>query len=101
MRQDMDGMDKPQKTRRKRVLLQVQAEPGSRVFVAGTFNNWNPENKPLKQRTGDGLFSTHLVLPKGTYEYKFVINGTWTVDPECQSWSKNQLGSLNSVLKVH
>jgi hypothetical protein len=35
----------------KKVLFELPAEPGSQVFVAGTFNNWNPTANPLKDRS--------------------------------------------------
>ena len=32
----------------KRVRFQLNADPNAEVFVAGTFNNWNPaETRPL------------------------------------------------------
>ena len=41
-----------------------------------------------------------FTLAPGEYEYKFVINGTWCVDPNCKEWRQNTLGTLNSVLRV-
>ena len=48
-----------------------------------------------------GVFTTTLTLPPGIYEYKFVINGIWTLDPDPdRDWTQNGLGTLNSVLRV-
>ncbi|MDD5705163.1 MAG: glycogen-binding domain-containing protein [Kiritimatiellae bacterium] len=88
------------KPRTKRVVFSVRAEPGSVVGVSGDFNNWAPEGKPMSDKMGDGLFKTTVNLAPGVYEYKFVINGTWCVDPECKEWVQNSLGTLNSVLRV-
>ncbi|MGI6495231.1 MAG: glycogen-binding domain-containing protein [Kiritimatiellia bacterium] len=88
------------KVARSRVTLAVRAEPGSSVFVAGDFNGWDPTAKALTDKAGTGLYKAILLLAPGTYEYKFVINGTWTVDPECKEWVKNNMGTLNSVLRV-
>lgn len=82
----------------KRVKFEIQAEPGSEVYVAGTFNSWNPKQNKLREKTG--VYSATLLLPKGRYEYKFVINGVWCVDPKCQEWVPNNYGSLNSVVSV-
>jgi len=85
---------------RRRVAFEVSAEPGSEVFVAGSFNDWNPARNPLRDRTGDGAFRTSLLLHPGRYEYKFVINNVWSIDPECRNWTPNAEGSLNSVRLV-
>ncbi len=78
----------------------MSAEPGSKVFVAGTFNNWNPTANPLKDNPDSGHFKTVLPLSAGIHEYKFVVNGVWTVDPKCAKWTSNGHGSLNSVLRI-
>jgi 1,4-alpha-glucan branching enzyme len=82
----------------KRVKFEIQAEAGSEVYVAGTFNSWNAKQNRLKEKSG--VFGATLLLPKGKHEYKFVINGVWCVDPKCQEWVPNNYGSLNSVVTV-
>lgn len=86
------------KPSRKRVNFSIEAEPGSKVSIAGTFNDWDPEKTPLTEKKG--VFSKSMLLAPGRYEYKFVINGIWTVDPECPDWVPNGHGSLNSVIEV-
>lgn len=80
-----------------RVTFSVRAEVGSKVFLAGCFNGWDPTAKPMTDKNGNGVFACTLNLPKGRYEYKFVINGTWCADPECTDWVQNDMGTLNSV----
>lgn len=80
-----------------RVTFSVRAEIGSKVFVAGSFNNWDATAKQLEDKKGTGLYTAIVVLPKGTHEYKFVINGAWCADPECKDWVQNDVGSYNSV----
>ncbi len=93
-----DAAETPAK---KRVVLSVKAEPGSTVYVAGSFNEWDAAEKKLVDKRGDGVFTTTLTLPPGIYEYKFVINGIWTLDPDPdRDWTQNGLGTLNSVLRV-
>ena len=84
--------------KRKRVQFELSVEPGSEVFVAGTFNNWNPTANRMKDNPGSGHCKATLVIPAGTHEYKFVVNGVWTADPNCEEWAPNGCGSLNSVL---
>ena len=39
-------------------------------------------------------------LPPGRYEYKFVIDGKWKIDPRAHQFSPNSFGTLNSVIEV-
>jgi 1,4-alpha-glucan branching enzyme len=75
------------------------SEPESEVYVAGTFNDWDPKATPLHRHNGTHRGS--LRLPPGRHEYKFVINGVWCADPECPGWVPNEYGSLNSVIEVN
>lgn len=68
-----------------------------KVQVAGDFNNWDPQSL-RKQK--DGTFTLNLELAPGTYEYKFIIDGTWTVDPDNSAWALNPYGTLNSVAVI-
>lgn len=83
---------------RRRVKFSIAAESGSKVFVAGSFNDWDGEKTKLAEKSG--VFSKSVLLAPGRYEYKFVVNGIWTVDPECADWVPNGHGSLNSVIEV-
>jgi len=84
----------------RRVTFQLAANPKSDVFLTGTFNNWDPARHRMKDTRSNGKYTITLVLPKGQYEYKFVVNGSWMVDPECQNWVRNSLGTLNSLITV-
>jgi len=83
-----------------RVTFSVRAEVGSKVFLAGSFNNWDPTAKEMVDKKGDGLFTVTVSLPAGSHQYKFVIDGTWCADPECADWVQNDHGTLNSVKHV-
>ncbi len=80
-----------------RVSFSVRAEVGSKVYLAGCFNGWDPTAKQMTDKDGTGTFTCAVNLPKGKYEYKFVINGIWCADPECTDWTQNDMGTLNSV----
>ena len=84
----------------KQISFQITAAPGSTVYVAGTFNDWDPKDCPLKDNPNSGIYKATLALPPGRHEYKFVVNGEWHVDPNCSEWVPNGQGSLNSVVSV-
>lgn len=84
----------------KDIQFEICAEPDSKVYVAGTFNNWDPTSHPLKHQPEEGVFCGKIQLPVGKHEYKFVVNGVWQLDPQCPHWAINELGTLNSVIHV-
>ena len=69
------------------------------VAIAGTFNNWRPETTPMVDM-GHGRWLKELVLPAGTYEYLFVVDGGWLADPLAQATTPNPFGGVNSVVTV-
>ena len=91
----------PAAPKAERVVLTVQADPGSTVYLAGSFNSWDPQGLRMVDKDGNGLYSVSVTLAPGIYEYKFVINGVWTLDPDPdRDWTQNGLGTLNRVLRV-
>lgn len=51
--------------------------PGTIQGVLGG-GNWNPaDNITQMEHLGDGVFQFITFLPKGSYEYKVAINGSW------------------------
>ena len=83
---------------KRRITFEFRADAGADVSVAGTFNDWDPTKKKLTGK--GGIYKAVMMLPPGRYEYKFMINGKWCVDPECPEWVTNGVGSLNSVLVI-
>jgi 1,4-alpha-glucan branching enzyme len=69
------------------------------VCVAGTFDNWRPDAKPMHP-LGGGRWLKETVLPPGTYEYCLVVDGKWMPDPLARETVPNPFGGVNSVLKV-
>jgi hypothetical protein len=69
------------------------------VCVAGTFNDWEPEAKPLHP-LGGGRWLKETVLRPGTYEYCLVVDGKYMPDPQARETVPNPFGGRNSLLKV-
>jgi predicted alpha/beta superfamily hydrolase len=64
------------------VHLQIKSLPpyhpaGSNIYVAGSFNGWNPGDEKYKfRKDSSGNYFIDLDLGKGTYEYK-ITRGAW------------------------
>ena len=69
------------------------------VNIAGTFNNWQPEAKPMHS-SGAGHWWKETKLPPGTYEYCLVVDGKFIPDPAARDSVANPFGGRNSVLTV-
>jgi 1,4-alpha-glucan branching enzyme len=74
-------------------LLAPQARS---VFLAGSFNQWNPSSHPLK-KDRQGIWKISLPLNPGRYEYRFFVDGEWQNDPDCSSFIENPFGTVNCV----
>lgn len=86
------------KSATKSVTFTVHADKGKAVYVAGEFNKWDPTAKKMTFKAG--VYSATLKLAAGTYQYKFVIDGTWCADPENTNSIPNDQGTFNSVITV-
>ena len=82
-----------------RVVLELVNPAAKQVFVAGSFNNWQPEQTPL-MAVGNGRWTGGLVVGPGRHEYLFVVDGQWLPDPNARESVQNPFGGRNSVLTV-
>lgn len=85
---------------RKKGTIRFAVKPGpdiERVALAGDFNGWRP--KPMRKQK-DGTYVAHVELASGSYEYKYLFDDQWVVDPDSEMWSCNPYGSVNSLASV-
>jgi hypothetical protein len=82
-----------------RVVLELVNPAAKQVFVAGSFNNWQPEQTPLAP-AGNGRWAGGLKVGPGRHEYLFVVDGQWLPDPNAKESVENPFGGRNSVLTV-
>jgi len=68
------------------------------VTVAGSFNNWNPDNFIMTKKQGKWVFP--MYLRPGKYTYKFRVDDKWILDPGNDLWEGNEYGTGNSVLWI-
>ena len=71
------------------------------VHVVGTFNDWRTGTIALEDRDHDGVWRAAVVLPAGTYEYMFVVDGErWVPDHLADRLVADEFGRENSVVIV-
>ncbi len=81
----------------RRIAFSFPAAEGQKeVSLAGSFNGWSFH--PMT-RVGQRWVAEQM-LPPGRYPYKFVVDGTWVLDPENASAVGDGHGNTNSVIEV-
>ena len=90
---------------RKITSFLCHAEDAKDVFLAGSFNDWNPQSTAMTNKNS-GEWAADLELPPGFYEYRYVVDGQWCNEPACAdhetcpSCGPNPFGSKNQKLQV-
>ena len=90
---------KPTAPKTRCVSFALHKPDAKRVSLCGEFNGWSPSATPMT-RHDDGHWKTTVALAPGRYQYKFIVDEQWIVDPAAQKNVPNQHGSLNSVVEV-
>lgn len=90
----------------KAVGFKCSAPNAQSVFLAGSFNDWNPKATPM-EREPQGDWSANVTLEPGTYEYKFVVDDRWCCEPSLDDAAyaaedavANSFGTKNRALTV-
>ena len=86
-------------SQKNRVNFALHAPDANEVFIAGTFNDWDPQVRRLRCDK-KGTWRTWMNLPAGQHEYRFIVNGDWQEDPQAGERSYNPFGTFNSVVSV-
>ena len=82
-----------------KVIFRFYDKEAKEVYLAGTFNNWNPTAQKMENK--GTYFETSLELKPGVYEYKIVINGnTWKEDPFNSRKVPDGFGGFNSQFEL-
>jgi len=83
-------------------LPEYVAPNGSPVYVAGDFNQWNPEANQMK-RLKNGCFQVTLDQAiDREYQFRYVVGlSQWENDDQADNWVPNNFsGEENSVIIV-
>jgi len=80
------------------IVFSYAAPDATLVELAGGFNDWTPE--PMADTDGDGTWELTLILDPGSWEYKYVEDGSWETDPTNPNKVSDGYGGHNSLLEV-
>lgn len=69
------------------------------VLLAGDFTHWQEWPIPMRQQRG-GRWKATVELEPGTHYYRFLVDGQWRDDPDCQFYVPNPFGSEDAVRQV-
>jgi hypothetical protein len=68
------------------------------VYLAGTFNDWNPRATPMMRKGNE--WTVALPLKPMGYSYKFIVDGVWKLDPANPESVDDGAGHTNSFLAI-
>src|SRR2546423_417247 len=68
------------------------------VVLTGSFNNWNQSQLLFGREGGDWV--CRIDLDPGVYQYKFVVDGNWLLDPANPDTAEDEAGNVNNVLEI-
>ena len=83
----------------RKVRFSFESTGAREVFLLGDFNNWDPKAHPMKKDV-NGKWNRTVTMPPGKYEYKFLADGRWLLDPCNDQSCPNCFGTDNSVLNL-
>ncbi len=80
------------------VVFTLSAPNADAVYLAGDFNDWSETATPMK--LDGGIWRVELELAPRRYEYKFLVDGEYTTDPDNPNTNPDPYGGENSVVTV-
>ena len=87
------------RTTASKQVFSYRAPMALSVMLAGEFTHWQTEAIPMK-RGKDGIWKVSVALEPGVHHYRFIVDGHWQDDPECELRVPNPYGGHNSVRSV-
>jgi hypothetical protein len=90
----------PQLLPGNRVEFELNATPGKAIYVAGSFNNWDPFMHRMEE-VSPGHYSLTIRVIPGTYYYYYVTDGRRMTDPRNTQSAFRVDGSRVSVFHVN
>jgi len=84
-----------------KVTFAVPAEEAKKVTVLGSFNEWNTKKAVALKKLKNGTFKGTVDLEKdNSYEFKYLVDGTYINDDQADAYAWNDFGSENGVINL-
>jgi hypothetical protein len=91
----------PEAVRNGVVFVYASERPAKKVFLAGSFNTWRPQDRKFELRENrPGIWSVTIPLDPGLYQYKFIVDGSWIADPANPNTRPDGFGGSYSLVEV-
>ncbi len=81
----------------RKITFKYRNSEAKEVKLAGDFNDWKSQTMTKKGKQ-DWLVT--LQLSPGKYNYKFIVDGSWTKDPRNAKSQTDNYGSEHSIIEV-
>ncbi|MCK4993643.1 MAG: AAA family ATPase [Candidatus Omnitrophica bacterium] len=85
---------------KKGAVFTFYAEDAKHVGIAGDFNDWVSSTQEQMENIEKGVWARVLHLDPGKYQYKFVVDGKWIIDPKNPKIERDLSGNVNSLLEI-
>ena len=82
-----------------RQTFRITAPTAMSVMLAGDFTHWHRHSVSMRKGP-DGVWTAIVELLPGSHSYRFIVDGEWRDDPECNIRVPNPSGGQNMVRQV-
>jgi len=70
------------------------------VSVCGSWDGWvGRYDMTREMNTGQNSWTLVMELPRGTHQFKYIVDGNWMHDSDFAS-AKDEHGNINNICKV-
>ena len=80
--------------------FQLNAPDAESVLLAGSFTDWENSAKKMRKFKGGAWKASVSFAEKEVVQYRFLVDGQWVDDPECQDRVPNGFGGENCLRQV-
>lgn len=87
------------KAKKQKITFSLEAPEAKEVHLVAEFNDWK-NGVHLMKNDGKGVWVRSVMLPPGTFEYKFLVDGQWVADPRNERVCLNRFGTTISIVSV-
>src|ERR1700739_263266 len=82
------------------ILFSYYAPLAKEVFLSGDFNGWKKRSTPLIKGRDDVWRIILELKPNRSYDYKYIVDGNWTNDPNNGDLNPDVSSGANSIIYV-